>query len=198
MHIALVEEAHGKEGEKHDEKPPLLNPVALGVQVVIFLALLAILYKVLWKRIHTHMEQRATSIKDTFDKIERDKAEVERLTREYGDKLAGIEREANAKLQEAVKEGQAARARMIAEAQAESAAALDKAKREIGIEKEKAVEELRGEVVRLTLKAAERVIEQTMTPEIHGKLVDRYLKDLDDVERPPALPGTGGGRAGKA
>lgn len=179
-YILVEEKGHAKE-EEH--KPPLIDPVALGVQAVIFLALLAILYKTVWKRVYAHMEQRSNSIKETFDKIEHDKHEVERLTREYGEKLAGIEREANAKLQEAVKEGAAARARMIAEAQTESAAALDKAKREIAIEKDKAVEELRGEVIRLTLKAAERVIEQTMTPEVHGKIVDRYLKDLDNVER---------------
>lgn len=170
------------EGAESQSIPP--NWTALAVQVVIFLALLGILYKFFWGRIYTHLAQRETSIKETFEKIERDKAEVERLTKEYGEKLAGIEKEAHAKMQEAVKEGAALRARMVSDAQSEASASLDKAKREIAIEKEKAIEQLRGEVIRLTLKAAERVIQETMTPEVHGKIVDRYLADLEKTERP--------------
>ena len=152
---------------------------ALAAQVVVFLILLGVLYKFLWKRLGDHLDKRTSSIQETFDKIDHDKIEVERLTKEYGDKLANIEREAHAKLQEAVKEGQAMRAKMVADAQAEASGSLDKARREIGIEKQKAIAELRGEVIRLTLSAAERVIEQTMTPEVHGKIVDGYLRDLE-------------------
>jgi F-type H+-transporting ATPase subunit b len=155
------------------------DPVAFGAQIVVFLILLGILYKFLWKRLGDHLDKRTAGIQETFDKIDHDKAEVERLTKEYGDKLANIEREAHAKLQEAVKEGQAMRAKMVADAQAEASGALEKARREIGIEKDKAIHELRGEVIRLTLSATERVIEQTMTPEVHGKIVDGYLRDLE-------------------
>jgi F-type H+-transporting ATPase subunit b len=161
----------------------LIDVTALLAQGAIFLVLLGLLYKFFWKKVAAHLDERQASIRQTYDKIEADKAEVERLTRQYAEKLAGIEREAHAKLQEAVKEGQALRARTIADAQAEASAALEKARREIAIEKEKAVEELRAEVIRLTLAAAERVIGQTMTPELHGKLVDQALSDLDKTER---------------
>ena len=158
-----------------------INFKVVLVQIVAFLLLFWILKKFLFTRIAEHMQSRSEEIKNTFDKIEKDKQEVERLTKEYQQKIAEIEKEAYAKIQEAVKEGISAKNEIVTQAQTQAQKELKKAKDEIGREKEKAILELRNEVINLSLKAAEKLLDTSMDEKTNSKLVDKFLTDIEET-----------------
>lgn len=149
------------------------------VQLGIFLVLLGVLYKFFWKRVFVHLDKRQSTIRETFDKIERDKADVEKLTAEYKTKLAQIEREASAKVQAAVREGLDEKSRILQEAHDQLLKERQKAVADIQIEKEKAILELRKEIARLTLRVTEKVMGEAVTPEVQSRIVTRTLAELE-------------------
>ncbi len=148
------------------------------VLAVSFAILVFVLRKILFKPIMKHLDERSNEIKGTFDKIELDKKEIERLTQEYQAKLATIEKEAYQKTQAAIKEGLAAKTELISEAHAQADNVLRKAKEEIQIEKKKALAEMKNEMVSLALSAASKVIKEKMDEKVHGKLVDKFISEL--------------------
>lgn len=159
-----------------------INPAVLVVQVVAFLVLFAVLYHFLFKKVAAFMRSRTEEIDSTFKKIENDRREVDRMTQEYQARLANIEKETYQKIQEAVREGTTARAEIIAQAQAAAQKELERARAEIKREQEKCLLELRQDVIRLALRAAEKVIEQKMDEKTNAALVDNFLREIDKVK----------------
>lgn len=160
------------------------QPLVVLSQVLAFLVLFFIIWKFLFKRIGAAMDARTQEIQSTFDKIEKDKAEVERLTQEYQGKLTNIEKEAYERIQKAVQEGLQTKNEIVAQAQAQAQKTMEKARGEIEREKDKALLELRQEVVKLSLHAAERLVDTTMNAQTHGKLVDQFLAEVEKTRKP--------------
>lgn len=160
-----------------------LNFKVLIVQAITFLIVFAILSKFLFKRIGDYMHRRETEIRDRFDEIEKKTQEAERLTSEYQARLQKIEAEAQTKIQAAVKEGLKMKNEIMEQAQAEAVKERERVKQEIQIEKEKAILEIRQHVIRLTIDATQRLLGDVVSPEVHGKLVQKYLDELDKVYR---------------
>ena len=69
----------------------------------------------------------------------------------------------------------------IKEAGSNARAILDRATRDIDIERDKAILQLRNEITRLTLRASREVASKLVTPEVHSRLVKKYLEDLEGV-----------------
>jgi F-type H+-transporting ATPase subunit b len=158
-----------------------LEPKVLIVQVVAFLILFFILKKFLFTRITQHLESRRDEIRSAYETIAQKKQEVEGLAREYKGKLDQIEQEAYNRIQQAVKEGTAIKNEIIAEAHTQAQKELEKAKGEIAREKQKAIIELRSQVINLSLAAAEKVIEVSVDRQVHTKLVEDFLKDVEGM-----------------
>lgn len=159
-----------------------INLKVLVVQIVAFILLFWILKKFLFGRIVGHLQSRSDEIKNTFAKIEADKTEIERLTKEYQDKLANIEKEAYAKFQEAAKKGVELKNEILQQAQQQAQKELEKARAEIEREKDKAKLELRQEVVKLSLIIAEKLVDATMDEKTNSKLVEKFLNEVSQVE----------------
>lgn len=159
------------------------QPLVVLSQVLAFLVLFFVLWKFLFKRIGAAMDARTQEIQSTFDKIEHDKTEIERLTQEYQGKLANIEKEAYERIQKAVQEGIQAKNEITTQAQALAQKTMEKARAEIEREKDKALLELRQQVVTLSLQVAEKLINATMNAQTHGKLVDQFLTEVEKTKR---------------
>lgn len=159
-----------------------IQPVVVLSQIIGFVLLFLVLKKFLFGRVVEHMEKRKEEIRSTFEQIERSKAEVARLTAEYQEKLAGIQKEAYAAMQKAIAEASALRAQMLAEAQKKSQEEFDRKLAELGREQQKAMVALRQEVVRLSLAVAEKLVDQKMDPAVHGQLVDKFLSEVGSAK----------------
>ena len=113
-------------------------------------------------------------------------AEEARLARESAEteRLAAIQearREANDILTRAQKVADESRARDLAETREELERIRARALTDLESEKQRAIGELRAEVADLALRAAGRVVGETMNDDRQRRLVQEFLQETDDA-----------------
>lgn len=150
-------------------------------QVGGFVIMMAILHRFVWGHLKGFLARRRDAIRETFDAIEREGEETRRRAEESRRRLDGVGREAEGRFARAVSEGEKTRGEILTEARAVAQVEADKVSREIAHEGDKAVVELRLHVVGRVLAAAESAVRSAMSPELHARIVDRALADLDRV-----------------
>lgn len=152
------------------------------VQAIAFFLLAAVLVKFVKPALGKILGDRTQGIVKIFEDLERETTEAARQLAEIRQKLAGIEEESQRRIQKSVDEANRTRERALADATQQARAETEKAKREIQIERDKAVLELRQSTVRLTLDAAEHLVQSAMNDAMHGKMADKYVAALDSVK----------------
>ena len=156
-----------------------LNLTELSVQIFNFLLLFFLLRKFLWKKFLGILDERREKIAKEFKTIEDSKSEIVRLKNDYTQKLDQIEETARARIQSAVSDGQRIAAELQQQARVEAQKILASAKEDIQFELKKTKEELKLNVIDLTLRATERLIQEKLNPETDKKLVENLLKEFD-------------------
>jgi F0F1-type ATP synthase membrane subunit b/b' len=154
-----------------------INPVVLATQVVVFVITFLLLSRILFGRTLANLQQREDEIKKAHDAIQRDRADVERMTKEYEAQIAKVDKEGYAKTQELLKEALATAQANISKAQGEAKAQTDRAIAEIGREKKETLEKLRSDVTRLALDVAEKAMATRLDPNVHGAAVQKFLQE---------------------
>ncbi len=151
-------------------------------QIIGFIVALWILKRYAWKPMLAMLEERRKRIRDELDETAADRREAARVLADYESKVKDIESEARAKIQEAVREGQGVAAEIKDAARKDAQAFLQRAKEEIEREKGKAKIELRRDVVDLSLRAAEKLLSETMDEERNRRLVDAFIDELGGLK----------------
>lgn len=154
----------------------------LITQVIGFLIVLWVLKKYAWKPVLGMLEERRVRIANDVASAEKLREEAERIKQEYEEQLKGIEAQARQRIQQAVAEGQKVAEKIRDEAHRDARAMAEKSKDDLAMEYKKARAELRGEMVAMTLGAAERLLQERMDAAEHEKLVDRFLDELQSQE----------------
>jgi len=158
-----------------------------------FLIFLAIIWTFAFKPISKLLNDRKARIEEGLRDAEqarrdRESAEAERLAA-----LQEARREANDILTRAHKVAQESRETDIAATKAELERMRQRAAAEIDAEKQRAIGELRTEVADLALRAASRVVGETMTSERERRLVEEFLAESGAAS---ASGGSSGGPSG--
>jgi F-type H+-transporting ATPase subunit b len=153
-----------------------INGKVVATQVVIFVTTFLVLGRILFGRALGHLQQREAEIKKAHDAIAHDRAEIERMTREYGAHLAKVDKEGYDKTQEMLKEALAAAQASVAKAQADAKAETERASAEIAREKREGLAQLRAEVTRLTHEVAEKVLDTKLDPAASGAVVSKFMQ----------------------
>ena len=154
-----------------------LNLPQLIAQVVNFFVLLFVLRLVAYKPILKMLDERKQKIAEGLNAAEIARAEA-----------ASAQANIQAQLDTARKEGQEIVAgahgiatRIQADAREQSAkdrdAALERARIEIQQERDRAISDLRGEFADITVKAAEKVINQSLDRQSHQRVIDETLAE---------------------
>ena len=154
-----------------------LNLPQLIAQVVNFFILLVILRLVAYKPILKMLDERKQKIAEGLNAAEIARAEA-----------ASAQANIQAQLDVARKEGQeiVANAQNIAtriqvDAREQSTkdreASLERARSEIQMERDRAIADLRGEFADITVKAAEKVINQSLDRQAHQRVIDETLAE---------------------
>lgn len=153
-------------------------PTVLWAWVTFAVTYLA-LKKVAWPMLRDKMEERELRIRQGLEKAE----EAERRARELLEKQEQILEEARQEAGRLLAESRAAaesmRSEALAHAQAEIAAERERAKKEIALERAKAMDELKRAAVDLTLEAAGRVLERSITDEDHRRLASQVIGQVE-------------------
>ena len=152
-------------------------------QALSFLIFLAILYFAAFRRIGGVLEERRSRIEQGLQDAEqarrdRESAEAERIAT-----LQEARREANEILARAQKVAQETRDADIAATKAELERLRERAAADLDAEKQRAIGDLRGEVAELALRAAGRVVGETLTAERERRLVADFLAETNDASR---------------
>lgn len=170
---AAAESGHGAGG---------LNPFPqlnhLVWTVVNFLVLLWLLNKYLFKPLLKVVSDREQEIENNLQRAAADRAEAERLRREFAEQVQGAQRQAQSIVAEATRGAQAEADRILNEAREKAAAELARAQEAIQVEKERALAELRAEVASLAVAVAGRVIERSLTDEDHTRLAQKFVEEV--------------------
>ena len=159
----------------------LINFKEVILQMINFFLVLILLKVFLWKKLLKVLDDRKARIASDFQKIEDAKQDVARIKADYEGKVASIETEARHRIQEAVEEGKKASEEIHSQAHRDAQDIIENAKSSMLFELAKARQDMRKELVELTMMATENLIEEKLTGEQDKKLVEDFLKRIDNV-----------------
>jgi F-type H+-transporting ATPase subunit b len=141
-----------------------------------FLLFLAIIWTFAFKPVSKMLADRKTRIEQGLKDAEQARSDRENAESERVATLTEARREANDILTRAQKVAQETRDADIAATKEELERLRQRAAAEIEAEKARAISDVRAEVADLALRAAGRVVGETMTSDRERRLVDEFLK----------------------
>ncbi len=160
----------------------LLSTNEVVAQIIGFLILLTLLRIFAWRKILGFLDKRKEHIALTLKEIGESKADIEKIKSEYETRLAGIEQTAREKVHEALNESKVILEDTRKNAHIQAQEIIDSAKASVKYELAKAKDELKNEIIDLTIKATENLIEEKLTAEGDRKLVKEFLEGVDKLE----------------
>lgn len=157
--------------------------------ILIFLAVLAILYKMAYPAILGAVEAREARIEELLASAQRDRDEASRLLEEQ----RARHEELRAQVQELLAEGRTAGERLrdeiVAEARQEQQAIAERARREIEQQTARAMAEVRAQAVDLSIAAASKLVQKDLDDEGNRRFVRDFLDRLAADEDAPVAAG---------
>ena len=155
-----------------------INPIAVLMQALAFVALAVALKKFAFGPIGDQIEARRREIQGTLDQIAADRRAMEATRSEYEQRLANIEAEARERITAAVKLAQEEAGILLSRARDESNEIRAKAVADIELEKKKALVEIRSQMTDLAVLAAGKVLERELNPNVHRDLVRDFIHEM--------------------
>jgi len=145
---------------------------SLAVQMVNFIALLIILYFLLYKPLLAKMEERTLAIKMSLEAAEAARAEAARQQEENATRLRAAYAEAQAIRAAALKEAAEEQRKLVEAARREAQQLVESAKAQTDTEIRRAREELRREVSEIAITVAEKLIRRSLRDDDHRRIVE--------------------------
>jgi len=159
----------------------LLSANDIVAQMLCFFVVLASLKKFLWGKILGSLDARKEYIAGELKKVEGAKSEAEKTKAEYESKVALMRREAKKIIDDAKSEAGKVAEGIHRKAYEDAEAIVSNAKISMQHDLAKAKEALKDEIVAITIKAAENIIEEKLSEEQDVKLVEDFLKKMDNA-----------------
>jgi F-type H+-transporting ATPase subunit b len=157
-----------------------------------FALMVFILGKYVIPPINNAMTARQDAIRQEFADLEKAKTGAQEAEEEYKAQIADARQEAARIREEAREQGDAIIAEKKEQAQVEAARVLEHAQAQISAERQQAVTTLRAEVGALATTLAGRIVGESLEDdERSGRVVDRFLADLDTLETSKAAGRSG-------
>lgn len=145
---------------------------------VVFLLLLAVLYKFAWGPIAAGLEKRETGIAKKIEEAHLAASAAEARLKEYEAKLAEATAEARSIVSKAMTDAQRASEKIVAEAQERAAREQQRAMADIEVAKNVALESISQKSVDLAMSLAGRIIRKELNEADHAQLIRESLEKL--------------------
>ncbi len=159
----------------------LLSANEIVAQIICFFLVLWLLRVFMWKRTLKLLDARRDRIISEYNKIEATKAEIAKIKADYESRIASIQEEARKKIQEAVEEGRDITDYIRKKAHQEAQDIIENAKSNMKYELAKTKVALKEELIDITIKAAEALIEEKLGDKQDKKIIEGFLTNLDKV-----------------
>ena len=153
-----------------------VDPGSVLWTIISFLLLLLILGKLAWKPILGALAAREQGIKDDIEKARADRLAAEQARGEYEQSLAEARRQAQVLIAEGRERARQVEAEQLELARAEAQRVREQASEEINREAAKVRQGLQGELVELSLAAAEQVMRRSLSRADHEAIIQDALK----------------------
>jgi F-type H+-transporting ATPase subunit b len=147
--------------------------------LLVFLILLALLWKMGWPALLKSVEDREHRIQKQLDEAEKARAEALALLEQHKALLVAARQEAQEIVAKARAAAETQGEALIVHARKEGEGLLERVRKEITAEKVRAVQVLRREAVDLSIAVASKLLEARLDSEANRKLVTTYLETLE-------------------
>ena len=155
-----------------------INLHVLLMQATCFLITLWVLKKVAWGPIMSFLATREADIRSDYEKAETERRQMEELRQQYEQKIAGAEAEARGRINAALQRAEEQAGKILTQAQQDAQAAAERNRSEIERERQKVIVDLRGQVGKLSVAIAGKIIEEQLDEKKHQHLVDDFISRL--------------------
>jgi F-type H+-transporting ATPase subunit b len=178
-------EAHGGHIEG-DERlvpiPPTRDTYVSAVWVIIiFLVMLAILYKTAWKQVLAGLKARESRIRQDIAEAEASRTKAEATLREYNAQLAAAEAKARDILAKSTIDAEKLATTIRMQAQNEAEQIKERTTREIEVAAKQAKADFREYAATVATNAAEQILRRNLNEQDQRDLVNRSLDQLENV-----------------
>jgi F-type H+-transporting ATPase subunit b len=151
----------------------------LGVQLISFLILLAVLSKLLYRPLMEALEGRSAAIQQQLAEAQAAGERAQKELASMEERIRAAHADAQALRERALREAGELRERLTAEARQEASRLIEAGQAQIAQEVRRARAELRGEVGALATQIAERLVRKSLTDEDHQRLVREALARIE-------------------
>jgi F-type H+-transporting ATPase subunit b len=155
-----------------------VNPGLIFWTVITFIALLLILKKFAWKPILSALNQREAAIKESLEKAEKAKEEAQRILEENQASLLEAEKESQKIIEQSRLYAEKLKEQMIKDSRQQAQKIIEDATSELERKKDEAFNELRNQIAEIAIKAAEKILSESIDKNSQAKLVDKYLNEI--------------------
>lgn len=152
---------------------------AVFVAINVFI-LFMVLSKILFEPARKMLENRKAKIKLDKETAETEKEQAIRMKKEYEEKLANIDKQADQILAEARKKALKREDEIVNTAQQEAHQIIQRANKEIELEKKKVQDEVKQQIVEIATVMAEKIIATSIDTSKQNALIDETLKEMGD------------------
>jgi F-type H+-transporting ATPase subunit b len=150
----------------------------LAIQILTFGAALFVMWKLFWGPLMNFMKNRSRSIENDITAAKKGREDSETLEKEYRAKLSGLGDEARKLTEKAVEEGEKSKETIVNGAREDAKRMISAVQNEISGEKRAAMESLKEDIVSLSITAAEKIIEESISRKAKDKYIDEFLEGL--------------------
>jgi len=156
----------------------------LLTQVISFLILFFLLYKLAYGPLIKMLDSRSAKIKESLDAAEKAKESVKESEDKIQAEISKARQEGQKLIADAREAASRIRDQEIKKAKEESELLIKKTKTEILNEKESAIESIRKDFAGLSIIAAEKIIKRSINQKDHETLIDEVLNtELDSIKK---------------
>lgn len=144
---------------------------------ITFALVLIILGWKAWRPMIVALQRREDFIRESLAEAEEARKEADKVAKEYDEMVAKARHEAQQIVAAGKDTAERMKADILKDAQDKAAAMTKQAESQISAEREKAIAEIRGQIVDLSLMAAEKVIRKSVSKEDNERIVQDALKE---------------------
>jgi F-type H+-transporting ATPase subunit b len=175
---------------------PATNELIVGI--IAFAVLFVILWRVALPRANQILSERTENIEGKLKQAEQERQQAEELLRQYRERLANAEDEAQRIIDEARANAERLRRDLMAKAEQEANRVIEQGREAIRGERDRAVRQLRTEVGSLAVELATRVVGDSLDRDRQLRLIDQYIDQLGDHAQAGAMTARRGDGSGAA
>ncbi len=155
-----------------------INPGLSIWTTVVFVLLVIVLKRFAWKPILQALTEREEKIRGALEQADKARAEAAELLKQNEKNMARAEEEYQKMMREAKSLGEKMKEDIVNKARLQGQLELQRASEEIQRNVEAAKHQLRSEVADLAIKAAEKILDETLDAQRQKKMIDSFLNQM--------------------